>query len=79
MVALNRFRQYQDLLKLCMEQIQSAPEWLTPKLFCAVAYMGMGDVARARKMLSEFDSRTGPAYYVDGCKQASDAVHKYLQ
>src|SRR6266513_3183142 len=43
MARLNNSRQYPDLLKMCLSQIQSAPEWLTPRLFCGLAYLGLGD------------------------------------
>jgi hypothetical protein len=64
-------KQYADLLKDCLSQISSAPEWLTPRLFCGLAYLGLGDKVKAKEMLAEFDSRTGPAYDVDACRQMS--------
>lgn len=79
MIRLNNSGQYPDLLKACLTQIRSAPEWLTPRLFCSLAYLGTGDRAKASEMLGEFDSRTGPAYDVDACKQMSDYLHGQLQ
>lgn len=78
MTDLNNSGHFQDLIKLCLEQIQSKPEWLTSRLFCAVGYLGIGEVEKAKAMLAEFDAKTGPAYDADGCKQASDFLHSKL-
>ncbi len=78
MVRLNNAREYADLLKTCLAQIRSAPEWLTPRLFCGLAYLSTGDKAKAKEMLTEFDSKTGPAYTVDACKQMSDYLHAQI-
>jgi len=79
MVRLNNSHQYAELLKTCLAEINSQPGWLTPRLFCSLAYLATGNTDDAKKMLKEFDSRTGPAYEVDACKQASDHLHKVLQ
>jgi hypothetical protein len=79
MIRMNNSRQYADLLKTCFAEIHSAPEWLTPRLFSGLAYLGTGDKSKARDMLTKFDSRTGPAYKVDGCQQMSEYLHKLLQ
>ena len=80
MVQLNNTQRYMELLMFCLRQIQSAPEWLTPRLFCSAAHFGLGDKEKARTMLSEFDSRTGPAYDTDGrCKQVSDYLHTQIR
>lgn len=79
MIRLVNAMQYADALKICLAQMQSAPEWLTPRLVCAVAYLGQGDKEKARAMLTEYDSRTGPAYDTDGCKQMSDFLHAQLR
>ena len=79
MVRLNNSGQYAELLKVCLAQIGSAPEWLTPRLFCGLAYLGTGDKIKAKDMLAEFDSKTGPAYNADGCQQMSDHLHRMLQ
>ncbi|MGA2900909.1 MAG: hypothetical protein ABSF40_11825 [Candidatus Acidiferrales bacterium] len=79
MVALNNTQKWDDLLKDCLVQIESAPEWLTSRLFCGLAYQGLGNKVKAKEMLTEFDSRTGPSYSVDGCKQMSDHLHATLQ
>ena len=79
MVQMNNARQYSDLLKACLAQIESTPDWLTPRLLCGLAYLGMGDKQGASAMLKEFDLRTGPAYDADGCKQMSDYLHSQLR
>ncbi len=78
MIRLNNSKQYADLLKTCLAQIHSAPEWLTPRLFCGLAYGGIGDKTKAKEMLREFDSKTGPAYDVDQCHQMSVYLHEAL-
>ena len=67
------------LLKVCRAQIDSKPEWLTPRLFCAAAYFQTGDRVKAREMLAEFDAKSGPAYTAQPCGQLSEEVHKVLQ
>jgi hypothetical protein len=79
MIRLNNAGEYGDLLKMCVAQIHSTPEWLTPRLFCGLAYLETGDKMKAKDMLTEFDSKTGPAYKVDACKQISDHLHAVLQ
>jgi len=79
MIQFNNSRQYESLLKSCLAQMSSTPEWLTPRLFCGLAYLGTGDREKAKAMLAEFDSKTGPAYSVDACKQMSDYLHEQLK
>lgn len=79
MVELYNSRKFPELLQDCLAQIQSTPEWLTPRLLCGLAYLGLGDRDRAATMLKEFDTRTGPAYDTDGCKQMSDFLHQQLR
>jgi hypothetical protein len=79
MARLNNSGQYPELLKVCLAQIQSTPAWLTPRLFCGLAYLGTGDKVKAKAMLTEFYSKTGPAYDVDACHQMSDYLHKELR
>jgi hypothetical protein len=78
MARLNNSKQYEDLLKTCIAQISSTPEWLTPRLFCGLAYLGTGDKAKAKQLLTEFDSKTGPAYDADACHQMSAFLHSQL-
>jgi hypothetical protein len=77
MIELNNSRQT-AVIDLCLQQIQSTPEWLTPRLFCAVGYFEIGDKTKATAMLKEFDARTGPAYSDGACKQMSDFLHQHL-
>ncbi|MFZ0739649.1 MAG: hypothetical protein WBL70_01665 [Candidatus Acidiferrales bacterium] len=79
MVRLNNSRQYSELLKACTAQNISEPEWLTPRLFCGLAYLSTGDRMKAKEMLAEFDSKTGPAYDVAACQQMSAYLHTALQ
>jgi hypothetical protein len=79
MIRLNNSKQYADLLNECLAQISSTPEWLTPRLFCGMAYMASGNKVKVKEMLTEFDSRTGPAYTVGACQQMSDLLHRALQ
>ncbi len=76
----NNHTQYQKLLEVCTSQIESNPEWLTPRLFCAIAYASLGNAAKAKEMIDVYDSRKGPAYDDDPlCKQVSDAIHTALK
>jgi hypothetical protein len=79
MIRLNNSGQPADLLKECLAQISSAPEWLTPRLLCGMAYLRLGNRVKAKEMLTEFDSKTGPAYDVDACHQMSVYLHGQLQ
>jgi hypothetical protein len=78
MIGLNNSRQYSDLLKVSLLQMQAKPEWLTPRLFAGLAYLGLGDRTKANDMMKEFDSKSGPAYEVDACKQISNYLHAHL-
>ena len=80
MAKLNDALQYRELLQLCTSQIESKPEWLTPRLFCALAYVGTGDTARAKGMLEVYDAGKGPLYDEDaGCQKMSDFLHSKLK
>ena len=79
MVRLNNTRQYASLIKACLAQIDSSPEWLTPRLFCGLAYLGTGDKVKAKSMLDEFDSKTGPAYDTEPCQRIFNFLHDNLK
>jgi hypothetical protein len=79
MIRLYNSRLYSDLLKLSVSQIQSRPEWLTSRLFAGVAYLNLGDGVKAKEMLKEFDSKTGPAYDAEPCQQIAIFLHSHLQ
>ncbi len=72
--------QFKELLKVCTAQIESKPEWLTPRLFCGLAYAEMGDNVKAKEMVKAYDDGKGPAYDGDSfCRQFSDLVHSKLK
>jgi hypothetical protein len=76
----NTNNQYEKLLKVCSFQIESNPDWLTPRLFCAIAYRSLGNTAKAKEMLEAYDARKGPAYDGDdNCKKISDFLHANLR
>jgi len=77
-VSLFNAHQYQELLKDCQAQIDQTPEWLTPRLMCSLAYVELGDTNNAKRMLSEFESRKGPAYDVEPCTQIEDDLRQRL-
>ncbi len=79
MIRLNGAHDAEGLLKECLAQIRSAPEWLTPRLFCTVAYLATGDKAKAKEMLTYYDSRKGPPYDTSVCPQMSDSLHGLIQ
>jgi hypothetical protein len=79
MAQLNNSHEYAELLKFCRTQIDSAPEWLTPYLFCSLGHLALGNSLKAREMLSYYDSKTGPAYESPPCRQMSDYLHQRLQ
>lgn len=80
MVKLNNSRLFQDLLTKCQNLIQAKPEWLSSKLFCSVAYMRLGDTAKAKEMLAEYDSQIGPAYSDDWhCENIAKALRSKLK
>jgi hypothetical protein len=71
-------RNFPELLAKSLAEISSRPEWLTARLFAAMAYMGLNDTVKAKEMIADFDAKTGPAYDVDGCKQMADYLHQNL-
>jgi len=79
MARLYNSKQFTDVVKKCLSQIESAPEWLTPRLFCGLGYLALGDTAKAKEMLKDFDSRTGPAYEAEPCDKMSTFLHASLQ
>jgi len=51
MQELERTGQWQELIKLCEEQIAAMPEWLTPRLFEGIAYARTGNAIEAVRLL----------------------------
>jgi len=78
MIDLANSDKQESLLKVCLANMESKPEWLTPLLFCSLAYAQSGQIEKAKDLLARFDSRTGPAYETDACKQVSDLLHSRL-
>jgi len=74
--SLNNQKKFNELLTECRVQIKTAPEWLTPYLFSGLAYIGLGDRTKAKEMLDEFDSKTGPAYSEGDCKGMADFIRQ---
>jgi hypothetical protein len=67
MIELFRNNHYPQLLKACVASINSVPDWLTPRLFCGLAYAHLDEPGKARSMLKEFESRAGPSYDSPPC------------
>ena len=77
MVDLNNSQQYTDLLSLCNEKIKSVPAWLTPYLFCSLAYLESHD-QKWKELFLYYEQHTGPAYEDNkNCRQVSDFLRKY--
>jgi hypothetical protein len=78
MIALLEKKQYPELLSKCTESIKSTPGWLTPKLFCGLAYAHLNRKAEAQAMLVEFEENTGPTYDVPDCHDMHDLLRRRL-
>jgi hypothetical protein len=79
MAQLTNARDYRGLLSLCAEKMKSAPEWMTPYLFCGVAYLNTGQKEKAKDLLTVYETNKGPAYEGDAnCKQLLDYLRKSL-
>jgi hypothetical protein len=79
MIALFKNEQYPELLKTCLANINSAPGWLTPRLFCGLAYAHLNDKVKAQAMLREFESKTGPPYDTPPCRDMSVILRSLLK
>jgi hypothetical protein len=79
LVQLYKSQHYLELVKLSLSEIESKPEWMTPRLFGSLAYLNLGEKTKAKEMLKEFDSKTGPAYSVGPCQQMADFLHSNLR
>jgi hypothetical protein len=67
MINLLEKQKYSELLTKCTANIKSTPDWLTPRLFCGLAYAGLGRNTQAEPMLKEFQQKAGPDYDVPDC------------
>jgi hypothetical protein len=78
MIALLEKKQYPELLSKCVANIKSTPGWLTPRLFCGLAYAQLNRKAEAQLMLAEFEEKTGPSYDVPDCHDMHDLLRRWL-
>jgi hypothetical protein len=78
MIALLQKKQYSDLLSVCKANITATPGWLTPKLFCGLAYARLDRKVEAQAMLTEFEEKTGPTYDVPDCHDMHDLLRHAL-
>jgi hypothetical protein len=67
MISLLEKKQYPELLTKCTANIKSTPEWLTPRLFCGLAYARLDRKVEAQAMLAEFEKKAGSSYDVPDC------------
>ena len=79
MLSLFKNQQYPALLKTCLASIDSTSEWLTPRLLCGLAYAHMNDKVKARAMLNEFESKTGPSYDAAPCHDMTVILRSLLK
>lgn len=77
MAELNNKRQWGALLLTCTAQMKSAPEWLTPYLFCSMGQLALQDREKARELLRYYDSKAGPAYKGE-CGRLAEYLHGFL-
>ncbi len=79
MMSLYNQRLINQLVVKCEGLLQSEPGWLSPRLFCSLAYLGLGNIAKAKEHLDAYDSQVGPAYLDDQhCSRISTALHSKL-
>jgi hypothetical protein len=79
MVTLLGKKQYPELLRICTASIESTPGWLTPRLFCGLAYSRLDEKTKAQSMLTEFEAKTGPSYDVPDCHDLHDLLRRSLR
>jgi hypothetical protein len=58
-VQLQATKNWNGLRDICEEQIKKTPEWLTPYLFAGVAYMNLGEAAKATARLAYVKEKAG--------------------
>jgi hypothetical protein len=78
MIGLLQRKQYSDLLSVFTANITATPGWLTPKLFCGLAYARLDRKVEAQAMLAEFEEKTGPTYDVPDCHDMHDLLRRAL-
>jgi hypothetical protein len=78
MITLLEKKQYPELLTKCTANIKSTPEWLTPRLFCGLAYARLNRKVEAQAMLTEFEAKAGSTYDVPDCHDMLDVLRHWL-
>jgi hypothetical protein len=77
MINLLEKKQYPELLTKCTANIKSTPEWLTPRLFCGLAYARLDRKVEAQAMLAEFEKKAGSTYDVPDCHDMLDVLRHW--
>ncbi len=67
MIAQLNNKRFQDLLQTCLSNLASTPDWLTPRLFCGLAYANLNEKEKAKTMLNQYEAKNGPSYDVPAC------------
>lgn len=64
MVQLEKSKDYPNLIKLCEQQIEKTPDWLTPYLYRGISYANIGNKDRAVTDLKHVveNAPSDPAY-----------------
>jgi hypothetical protein len=78
LLRLLRTGKYSELLAACKAHIDSEPEWLTSRLFCAAAYISLGNRADAQKMFDEYNAGVGDAYNAPLCLALASEIRTRL-
>jgi hypothetical protein len=78
MISLLEKKQYPELLMKCTANIKSTPEWLTPRLFCGLAYAQLNRKVEAQAMLAEFEKKAGSTYDVPDCHDMLTVLRHWL-
>lgn len=79
MIELFRNNKYPGLLATCLANIKSAPDWLTPRLFCGLAYAHLNDKEKAQGMLKEFASKAGSSYDSPPCHDMTTILRSLVK
>lgn len=75
MATLNNSKQYGELLYLCSQKMKSAPDWLTPYLFCSLGDFEIGNYTEAKSLFAHYEEKRGTAYNAPTCNH----IHDFLQ
>ncbi|MBE9566009.1 MAG: hypothetical protein IMF16_04595, partial [Proteobacteria bacterium] len=55
--SLHDAKNWEELARVCEEEIESTADWLTPYLFAGVAYVNLDNPRNARRRLEQFSKR----------------------